>query len=353
MKNTLLILLLVLACTGCNTKNEEFTLTVMTENPNNDGTVLYITDLSMHKLDSLTLQNNVGTLTGTIKKPLVISVNARSVAALMPPVLFVLEPGEITIKNGQPSGTPLNDKLSAFMNSLHEVPFGDMDVLNKSLLDFIDENKNNQLAVIGLYSLVGTSLMPLRGLSTSNTLAPRELLNIIDGLGKELEDDANVENIRRRLTEFMKTEVGSRYIDFETDYYTEVVDSKWRVEASPNRFTNFLENDKYTLVHFQGASICDIESNNKMLIELQEKYKDNKLKVITVWYVNKIDEDPGMSNQTNYTVLYASKKNQNLMSKYSLETLGSFMILSPQGIILERDIQAEELPEVIEQLFAE
>lgn len=320
------LLALLFLVASCSKKNKEFTLTIDLESTEYDGETLYVYDLAMQVLDSLVVERNMAKLAGTVDASKIAVIRTKK-KSIFYPISCILEPGNITISNGEAHGTPLNDRLNEFTLKTKGV-----DNKYGEIAQLYQENKNNPLGIMAVSML--QFLRQSNMINTSSTNSYLDILELINGMGSEMQNDAGLLMVKNFIEKQSKSEVGQLFTEIEFD-------------DSTKKLSDYVDNHKFTLVYFRALPHEEI-SKQDALNEVYKTYKGEDFQLLTVHYFedkNYSDEDIELPTWPFESVL---EKSEKTMNDYGLTYLGEFVLFAPDGSIYARNFNHSEVMDVVD-----
>lgn len=284
------------------------------------------------KVDSAIVINGQAKFSGHISAPFI----GRLIVDGARGPRFIVEKGDVTVSvDGEPSGTPMNDKLSSYSESMK----GLMEQYNAlNLNDSIQSMKaaeiQKEYQAIPLKAYrenKGTTL----GLYWFLQLAYDMNLEQIDDAVEDdnsLSESKRVRAIRNSLLAADETSEGKHYKDFTVIY-----------DGKEQKFSDFVKPGQYTLVDFWASWCGPCIRQTKVIRNLYDKYKDSGLNVVgvAVWdepantlkaiQSHGLDWPCIINGQTVPTDLYG------------ILSIPCIILINPDGIIVSRDKQDQAL----------
>lgn len=362
MKKSIVIICAALfsaAICGCGNK-QQFTLSGTIDGAKTDGLKVYMYDLYAENtdipLDSTVMTDGKFVFKGTAEEAKNVVVEPEDLSFL---VRLILEPGTIVVNNDSIGGTPLNDKLQAYMAG-HDISdieegmamymplyYGAPDAQSRAeaehILDSLDalgtarlleadwklynENSDNILGVIAMEEIVSLG-----------TFTYGEFDSIAKAAAPAVAANKKVQSKLKQLRAMEETSVGKHYTDIQG------VDGK----------LSDLIDGKVALVDFY-ASWCgpcrnEIRDN---LVPLWKKYQKKGLVIVglNVWERGdraareaahqKVMADLGIT----YPQLVDSTRTAT--DTYGVSGIPQILLIGSDGTILARDLRGAAIEEAI------
>lgn len=259
--------------------------------------------------------------------------------------IFILESGDIVIsQEGKPSGTPLNDKLVSYTQRMAEIG-KEYQTLN--LDDSVQAAKAKALEAeynavpakayqenlsnpVGLYWFLQQAYdMNLAQLDSEISKNP--------ALGKS----KKVESLRNSLLAKEETSVGKQYKDFEITY-----------DGKVQKLSDYVGKGHYTLVDFWASWCGPCIRQTKVIKELYNKYKDKGLEVVgvAVW------DEPANTLKAikSHGLEWPCIMNAQTIPTdlYGISGIPCIILIDPNGKIVSRDRQSQELIDDVDAAMA-
>lgn len=276
-------------------------------------------------VDSVVVADATAVFTGTVDDPFA----ARVMVGGQRLPVFVLESGTIAfdLKRNIVFGSPLNDQLNELADSINFLAERiqmaptdqEQEALSEQLTSFVDrqmrQNSDNPIGYLLFVSDVAYEM------------EPAELIAFVGenpALGKYARVQKLIENNRKKAA----TSVGAKYLDFDID---------------GKKLSDYVGRDgKYLLVDFFASWCGPCMRQLPVLKELYADYGD-KLNVlgVAVW-----DEpDASLRAIKQHQLPWECIINAQTIPTdlYGISGIPCIMLISPDGTILSRDLQGDEL----------
>ena len=260
--------------------------------------------------------------------------------------IFILEKGNIVISpEGKPSGTPLNDKFVSYTQLMSEIG-KEYQTLN--LEDSVQAAKAKQLEAdydavpmkayqeninnpVGLYWFLQQAYeMDLAQLDAAISKNP--------GLGKS----KRVESLRNSLLAKAETSEGKQYKDFEVTY-----------DGKVQKLSDYVGKGHYTLVDFWASWCGPCIRQTKVIKQLYNKYKDKGLEVVgvAVWDEPANTLKAIKSHGLEWSCIMDAQTIPTDI--YGISSIPCIILIDPDGKIVSRDKQSQELIDDVDAAMAD
>lgn len=350
MKKLLTIAVVALIFISCG--SGKYKVTGNFPNDSFDGKTAYLTDFDAQEvIDSVVVKKGAFIFEGEVENPLI----ARLIVSEGSKALFVLEGGDITIDIDKKlgTGTELNDKYNAFQDAelaiesqfkKNEEALATGKIakdkyaasnkeltskLNKLYADTYNENKKNAVGYYAFlqytYEFTSTQFDSIMKDAPSALAEMKRVQTWIDGA-------KNKEN----------TSVGKKFTDF-------TIKSEDGLETC---LSDFVGKGKYTLVDFWASWCGPCIREAEVIKELNNEYGGKGLNIlgVAVW------DEPG--NTRNAIKKYELPWQQIINAQtiptdlYGITGIPHIILFAPDGTILSRGLQGDELKTKVKELMA-
>lgn len=301
-----------------------------------DGAMAFIINYDTgEKVDSALISDNVALFNGQMDEPFA----ARLIVDGSRYCQFILEPGSIAVDAAtrQPFGSPLNDRLREYNATLSRLvgeyntastPEQQQGVINRyntSVENIIAENTDNPIGY-------------LMFLQQAYELEPEELTAYIakyPAFGQYTRIRKLVEMNERRAA----SGEGSHFIDYEID---------------GKRLSDYVGRDgRYLLVDYFASWCGPCKVQIGVLKEIYEKYKDSgKLDILGVAVWDEPDDTRRAIAEEQIPwecIINAGSVPTDL---YGISGIPCIMLIAPDGTIVSRDRQSDELKAAVDAALA-
>lgn len=323
---------IALAAVSCSQKSDRYTINGSVGDDNNDATVLLISMSSGDTLAIDTVRDAKFQFEGVAAIPDLAQVRVGGKAMGN----IVLEPGVITLTEDGVTGTPLNDKLNeyyqktAVVSDLIHQAQGDSTKIEEAKAQYmLLEQLTDSIMNANLDNPVGASFM----ITNAYDMTPEELESTLEQ-HPSLKAYAKINKILDQKKLAAETGVGKKYKDFEVSYNGETT-----------KLSDYIKPDHYTLVDFWASWCGPCRREIPVIKEIQKEWGPKGLDVVgvAVWdepqNTEKAIEDLGI----DWPVIINAQTIPTDM--YGILGIPCIILIGPDGTILLRDLQDEELKE--------
>ncbi|MCM1077250.1 MAG: AhpC/TSA family protein [Bacteroides sp.] len=332
----------MLAVSACNL-NAQPNYTVTASFPaERNNTMAYLLNWDLgQKLDSAVVTDGKVKFTGTTDAPFI----GRLIVDGARGPIFIVEEGNVEVSpEGRTTGTPLNDKMEAYNHRLMAIQSEASKLNMKDSTDMVKftELQNEYQGI------------PLRAYSENegNALGLFWFLQMAQGLDLEyidaamaedkiLADSKRVQGLRKSFLALEETSVGHHYKDFIVTY-----------NNKPERFSSYIKPGRYTLVDFWASWCGPCIRQTKVIKQLYEKYKDKGLDVVgvAVWDEPENTLKAIKSHKLDWPCMINAQSIPTEL--YGISGIPCILLINPEGIIVSRDKQNQELIDDVDKAMA-
>ncbi|MBD5266122.1 MAG: AhpC/TSA family protein [Duncaniella sp.] len=321
-------LLMLAACSQSPKQNYVVTLNA---DDSYNGKMAYIVDFDTDDtLDSAMIENGVVVFEGTVAAPryAALRVDDRTLTNLF------LEADSINISNEGITGGELNAKNAAYLDeymavvnefrqlpdSLKESKYEELNGRIQSAQDkLLEENMDNAL---GYYMFLNGPAreLGLAGLDSAIAAHP------------SLGDYKRVQKLRQTLVNYDETSEGKMFKDFEVTY-----------NDSTFRLSDYVGKGKYVLVDFWASWCGPCIRQSAVIKDIYKEYGPKGLEVIGVAVWDKPEDT--LKGIKDHDLPWMNVINaQSIPTEiYGIQGIPTIILFGPDGTILSRDKQSDEL----------
>ncbi len=306
----------------------------LTEDEN--GLTAYIINYdTKQKVDSTIVENNQAIFNGSIDAPFFaqLIVDGDRYGS------FIVEDGYISVENKQAHGSILNEKMNAY--------FAQFGKLQKDFSATTDSTKR-----IEIYETYNTLQDVILEKNANNPIGlylfmqkmyEMDKAQVEAALNKnpQFKSSTRVNNYIAALSQKERTSPGQKYIDFEIAY-----------DGKTSKLSDYVKPGKYTIVDFWASWCGPCMRQAVVLKEIYAEYKDKGLEIVgvAVW-----DEPQNTLEAIKtkelpwHNILNAQTIPTDL---YGISGIPCIIIIGPDGTILSRDKQGDELKADVRKALA-
>ena len=321
------------------TEPSNYSLTVNLST-DDDGIFVYVLDYDTRaKVDSALVEDGVAKFSGNIAKPFY----ARLIADGNRLGDLIIEKTDITItpeerkiqSNGELQGKmeAMNAHLASLRNEYSSLPKDSTSIAHREQIAKEYENVMSTTLTENINNPFGYILFV-------NTVSGCQSLAEIDEMLKQYPQYTNSERViayRNNLVKKEETSVGHKYKDFSITY-----------EGKTEKLSDYIGNEQYTLVDFWASWCGPCIRETKTIKELYKKYNGKGLKVlgVAVW------DEPENTKKAiaKHELPWHSILNAQTIPTdiYGISGIPCIILIAPDGTIVSRDKQGEELIKDVE-----
>lgn len=327
------------ACATPATPN--YTVTIPADDSQN-GARAYITNYDNGEaIDSLVVENGTIVFSGNIDKPAL----ARVVVGGNRGAIFILEPGNINIDPATrtATGTPLNDRLVKLGNDQQALVAEFQSLGNDSISQVRGAEIQNEFAALSQTAIDENANNPLALLLLLQGIYDQDLTSLEALIAKYpvMASSSRVAKYKEALNNKAETQPGKKFKDFAITYNGET-----------KRLSDYVGKGKYTLVDFWASWCGPCIRETKVLKKLYEQYADKGLDFlgVAVW------DEPA---NTEAAIKQHQLPWENIINAqtiptdiYGISGIPCIILFGPDGTIVSRDKQDDELVAAVEAAMA-
>ena len=293
------------------------------------------------KVDSVVVTDGQAKFSGNTAAPFI----GRLVVDGARGPIFIVEQGNVVISpEGTASGTPMNERMESYSARMKEI-VNEYQNLNPN--DSIQKEK--ALALQNEYQSIPSKAY---NENKGNTLGLYWFLQLAYEMDlaqldaaiaadKTLAESQRVQSIRKSLLAKAETSEGKHYKDFTVTY-----------NGKEEKLSDYVKPGRYTLVDFWASWCGPCIRQTKVIKELYNKYKDKGLDVlgVAVW-----DEpDNTLKAIKSHGLEWPCIINaQSVPTElYGISGIPCIILINPEGIIVSRDKQNQELIDDVDKAMA-
>lgn len=346
---------------SCGPKEFTFTGNVADEAAN--GKMAYLMENgNQTAIDSAVVENGTVTFTRPADASKIYSVNLR-VDRMRYAATFIGEAGAITsdMKEGKITGTPLNEKLSAFNQEMEELAtksntkyenlFKDLNekkidkdkfteevgkireeyfTSNNNILNkYFNENTQNPVGIMALSQM-------------AENLSLAELDSLIAIAGPAAAEFGPIKTTREFMVKLDETSVGKMFKDF----------SAKTLDGKDAKLSDYVGKGQYTLVDFWASWCGPCMGEVPYLKDIYKEYGKKGLTVVgvAVWdqleNTKKAVEKEGLS----WNILFEETKVAT--DTYGIRGIPQIILFGPDGKIVARDLRGDAMKAKIKEVMS-
>lgn len=339
MKSKLLVSAAALALVACTAKAEPNNYKVTAENPNlQDGTMVYILNYdTSDKMDSTVVANGKAVFEGKIDAP----AFARLINEGNRLEMFVLEQGDIAINNGKAEGTPLNNAFSKYEKDSND--------LNIRFVSLPEDDEAGRMAIYNDYLALTDSMM---NANINNPVGyilflqkayemDRDELNAALDKTPSLKGYTRIQKILNTFERQDATAAGKMFTDFEVTY-----------DGTTHKLSDYVGKGKYTLVDFWASWCGPCMRKMPHLKEIYAQYAPKGLEVLGVAVWDEPEKSLAKIEQLELPWKQIINAQTVPTDLYGILGIPCIILFAPDGTIVGRNFEDEELNSILAEAFA-
>lgn len=339
MKATFIAAAGALALAACAAKAEPNNYKVTVEEPQMaDGSMLYMVNYdTSDKMDSTVVMNGKASFEGIVETPAFV----RLVSDGNRMEAFILEEGNIDIKGGMAAGTPLNAELEKFGTKVQE--------LQDSFALLQEGDEPGRIAILDKYMALCDSTMSA---NINNPIGyylflqkaydmSRDELNAALAQYPTLKGYTRVQKIVDVFDRQDATAPGKMFTDFEVEY-----------DGAKHKLSDYVGKGKYTLVDFWASWCGPCMRKMPHLKEIYSQYAPKGLEVLGVAVWDEPDNSIAKIKQLELPWKQIVNAQAVPTDLYGILGIPCIMLFAPDGTIIGRNFEDEELNAILAEAFA-
>lgn len=329
MKLKTILTLGMAAAVAITASAEKYRITVPVT-ADRQGQVLRLIDYDkVEVIDSVKLAGELVDFTGEIDEYV---PAALQFAGERPFVQFVLEGGTMVYRpaDNVMFGTMLNDMSNETEAQLVELAKKFRSAQTEQEQQAIYD-QYNKLVEDGMRENLDNPLGYFYFLQAQQNMDPAEVLKLLDE-NPRLASYRRVQMLKQSLANKAATQPGSKYRDFEVTY-----------DGKTERLSDYVGKGKYTLVDYWASWCGPCIRQTAVLKELYNKYKDKGLDVLGVAVWDDPDDTAAAIKKHDLPWHSIVNAQQIPTDLYGITGIPCIMLIGPDGTILSRDKQDDEL----------
>lgn len=212
-----------------------------------------------------------------------------------------------------------------------------------ALTDFTKEAaQNNPDNIVGLQALQMLYLYRL-------DVSPEEMLSMVNGLSDEMKNSPvsfMVSELLNRFDGLVKSAEGKPFVDFT------VVQDPENPETSTVKLSDYVGKGKYLLVDFWASWCVPCRAAMPYLIDVYNTYHGDKFDMLSIAVGDKVEDTVKAASELGLIWNQIINAQQIPIDPYGISEIPTLILFGPDGTILKRGIEVEQLDEVVKEALA-
>ena len=339
MKSKLLVSAAALALVACTAKAEPNNYKVTAEDPNfEEGTMVYILNFdTSDKMDSTVVANGKAVFEGKVEAPAFVRLVTEGNRLGM----FILEEGNIEMKDGDATGTALNGKLNEYGAKLQ--------ALNAKFNALPQDDRAGRDSIYNCYLELTDSVMKA---NIDNPIGyylfmekaydmERDELNAALEKYPSLKGYTRILKIVNTFERQDATAAGKMFTDFEVTY-----------DGTTHKLSDYVGKGKYTLVDFWASWCGPCMRKMPHLKEIYAQYAPKGLEVLGVAVWDEPEKSLAKIEQLELPWKQIINAQTVPTDLYGILGIPCIILFAPDGTIVGRNFEDEELNSILAEAFA-